>query len=178
VLAQRNGSQAAVATEASRPHEFFNAELLETYPDKDIPDNYVENNWLKLAGNITAYDNFVRGISSREEIRSKLEFFDGITLSDIQNGIAEIDPPEKFGQPSPLVMVLRDMFNVPPHLSLRSRLSSFPGQIRRLRFSYVLRAFLAYLVYQEIFLVEDSGPFWRVMEKCLYDGKPFAEFPR
>jgi hypothetical protein len=138
-----------------------------------IPENFVEKNWLMLARNISAYDHLVRGITSKDEVRSKLEVLDAIApLSELPDIRREMEPQGKFWQQStPLLRALKGMLDVPAHTSLRIGMSPSSGQIRRLNFSYVLRATLAYIIYQEIFSVEENGPLWQTVERCLNTGK-------
>lgn len=155
------------------PLESFNKDILETYPDKAIQEDFVENTWKWLARNISAYDYFVRGIHSKPEVRNKLEVLDGIApLSDLPDIRMEMELPEKFGPQSTILLpVLKSMFSVPLDRSLRSVICLSSDQIRRMNFSYVLRAILAYILHQEIFSVEENALFWRTIERCLKAGK-------
>jgi hypothetical protein len=167
---------ATVHAEALRNLATFNKDILETYPGRLIPEDFVENSWLLLARNISAYDHFVRGITSKAEVRNKLEVLDGIApLSELPEIRLEMELPGKFWHKStPLLLALKSMFNVPAHTSLRSGISFSSGQIRRLNFSYVLRAILAYILHQEVFSVEGNGPIWKTIERCLNAGELFT----
>jgi hypothetical protein len=153
----------------------FNKEILETYPGRFIPEDFVEKSWLMLARNISTYDLFVRGITSKTEVRSKLEVLDGIApLSELPEIKKEMELPGKFWhQSTPLLLALKSMFNIPAHTSLRNGISFSSGQIRRLSFSYVLRAVLAYILHQEVLSVEENGPIWKTIERCLNAGELF-----
>jgi hypothetical protein len=106
-------------------------------------------------------------------VRSKLEVLDAIApLSELPDIRREMEPQGKFWQQStPLLQALKGMLDVPAHTSLRRGMSLSTGQIRRLNFSYVLRATLAYIIHQEIFSVEENGPLWQTVERCLNAGK-------
>ncbi len=136
----------------------------------------METVWLLLARNISAYDNFVRGVTSKLEVRNKLELLDGVTpLSELQEIRQEMEAPGRFlYQSPPLLLVLKSMFNVSEHTSLRNGLSLSSGQIRRLKFSYVLRGTLAYILQQEIFSVEENSHDWTTLERCLNEGEFFT----
>ena len=127
---------------------------------------------MKLARKIYEYDIYVRGIT-REEVRSKLEVLDSLSpLCELQEIQVETEPPTELVQ-SPLLLVLKKMFNVPACTSLRSVIDNSSGQIQRLRFSYVLRAILAYILHDKVFLVEEQGQFWKTWGECLYTCKLF-----
>jgi hypothetical protein len=134
----------------------------------------VEKSWLRLATKISDYDRFVRGITSGDAVRSKLEALDNIRpLHKLQETKLEIEHPEESGQQSKLLPALRRMFKAPMYANLRSVIDQSSVQVRRLSFSFVLRALLAYVLHQEIFSVEEQASSWRTMEKCLNAGKSF-----
>lgn len=147
-------------------------EILETYQGRVIPEDFVERSWLQLATKITDYDNFVRGIGPKAEVRNKLRCLDGIApLSDLEEISAESDPPEEFGHQSMLLAVLKSMFKVPIHSSLDSVISLSGVRIQQLKFSYVLRATLAYLIHQKVLSAEERGSEWRIFKEFLNTGK-------
>jgi len=164
-------------TEALCGLESFNTELLETYQGRVIPEDLVETKWLQLATSISDYDIFVRGITSKAEVRNRLKCLDGIApLSELPEINAESEPPEKFAHQSMLLLVLKSMFKVPTHTSFCSVIILSDDQMRRLDFSYVLRAVLSYLLHQKVFSVEENGSMWRTFEKCLNTGKLVHKF--
>jgi hypothetical protein len=148
-------------------------EILETYPERIIAEGFVEKNWTILTTNISAYDDFVRGVTSKMEVRNKLEVLDAIRpLSELPDIKQEVEPPGKFlHQSTPLLQAWKGMFNIPAERSVRSGISLSSSQIRRLNFSYVLRATLAYILHQEVFSVEQNGPLWEAVERCLTASK-------
>jgi hypothetical protein len=138
-----------------------------------IPENFVGSNWLKLAQSISDYDHFVRGIPSKAEVRSKLRVLDTIApLSELPDIRREMEPQGRIWQQStPLLQAWKGMLDVPAYTSLRSGMGLSSGQIRRLSFSYMLRATISYIVHQEIFSIEENGALWQTVERCLNAGK-------
>jgi hypothetical protein len=149
--------------------ESFNLDILDTYQGKHLEEKLVEKSWVNFAKKISEFDLDVRGIASSKDVRDELSFLDDITpFSVLQEIVEESESPEEYDDPSRLLQLLKNMFKVPIYTSLDSAITD---QIRQLKFPYVLRATLAYLIHLKIFSAQGRRSEWKEMEKRSINGK-------